>query len=187
MLQMGMIRKGTIGFQIRSGSATATPTIDTPAKLLNFARSNNIRILPLDTKALAEKLGIQVIYATDLKDEVSGILEKDENDRWIIRVNNKHHPNRQRYTIAHELGHYCLHKHQEKFFEDQTFFRGRGRTRTETQANRFASELLMPEDVFQRFLNEGVTDVETLAQRFGVSTLALRIRAKDLGYSESEI
>ena len=178
-----MIRKGTIGFQNR----TRLETIDTPAKLLNFARSNNIRTLPLNTKYLAVKLGIQVIDAPDLKDDVSGILEKDENDHWIIRVNIKHHPNRRRYTIAHELGHYCLHKHQEKFFECESFFRGRDRTRTETQANRFADELLMPKKVFQRFLNANITDVETLAQRFGVSTLALRIRAKELGYRESDI
>ena len=182
---MGMIRKGTIGFA--KNRISDTDLIDTPEKLLEFAKLHGIQTLPLDVKGVAEKLGIRVITDQMPKDEISGILEKNEENQWIIRINNKHHPNRQRYTIAHELGHYCLHKHQETFFEDHTFFRGRDRTQTETQANRFAGKLLIPDRIFQQFLSENITDVETLADKFGVSTLALRIRAKELGYSESEI
>lgn len=183
---MGMMRKGTIGFRENSDRVSEVRLLDTAEKLLDFAKSSNIAIYPLDVKAIAEKLGIAVIYQT-FKDDISGILEKDESNKWTIRVNEAHHPNRQRYTIAHELGHFCLHKHQETFFEDKIFFRGLERTKTETQANRFASQLLMPEDFFRQYLSEGITDVESLAEKFGVSSLALRIRAKDLGYSESEI
>jgi Zn-dependent peptidase ImmA (M78 family) len=174
---MGMIRKGIIGIKTKSQG----DDIDSPQKLLTFAKTNNVTICPLDVKSVANKMGINVDESFELSDNISGILEKDENDKWIIRVNASHHPNRQRYTIAHELGHYCLHKHQERFFEDQIFFRGLESTKTEYQANNFASEILIPEDQFWQFLNEGITDVEELAKKFGVSTLALRIRAKNLG------
>jgi len=181
---MGMIRTGTIGF----GDANEeVATIDSPEKLLVFARLHGIRTAPLDVRTLAEKLGIVFVSEKNMGDDISGILEKDENDLWTMRVNGKHHPNRIRYTIAHELGHFCLHRHQEKFFEDQIFFRGLERTKTEKQANRFASELLMPESLFQQYLDDGFTDIESLAKKFGVSTLALRIRAKDIGFTESEI
>lgn len=183
---MGMIRKGTIGFR-KNNDVPEVPLLDTPEKLFNFAKAQEITTDPLDVAAIAEKLGIVVKFDQSLKDDISGILEKNEDNKWVMRVNAKHHPNRQRYTIAHELGHFCLHKHQETFFEDQIFFRGLEKTRTEKQANQFASELLMPESLFTQYLNDGVTDVESLAKRFGVSTLALRIRAKSLGYSETEI
>lgn len=181
---MGMIRKGTIGFQ--KSKTPETALIDSHEKLLKFAELNGIETCPFDVEEAAKKLGITVVHDPMLNDDISGVLKKEDDGHWAIYVNQRHHPRRQRYTIAHELGHFCLHKHQETIFEDQIFFRGLDRTKTETQANRFASNLLMPEEKFQQFLNEGITDVETLAEKFGVSTLALRIRAKDLGYSESE-
>jgi Zn-dependent peptidase ImmA (M78 family) len=181
---MGMIRKGIIGIKAEK---QGDEIIDSPQKLLKFARNNKVYFFPLDVKYIANKMGIEVKESHDLSDNISGILEKNEYDKWIIGVNANHHPNRQRYTIAHELGHYCLHRYQERFFEDQVFFRGLESTKTEYQANNFASEILMPEDQFLKFLNNGIKDVEELAKKFGVSTLALRIRAKNLGCTGHEL
>jgi Zn-dependent peptidase ImmA (M78 family) len=178
---MGLIRKGTIG--IPKDRQTPIDTIDSPRKLQKFAESNGIKTCPLDVQRVAEKLDIQVLFHNFSDNEISGTLEKNDEGTWIIRVNDNHHPNRQRYTIAHELGHYCLHRHQELFFEDQIFFRGLEPTKTERQANKFASEILMPEEKFQEFLDQNITNVDELAKNFQVSTLALRVRAKELGYS----
>jgi Zn-dependent peptidase ImmA (M78 family) len=51
------------------------------------------------------------------------------------------------------------------------------------QANSFASEVLMPEGDFRKMVRDGKNKIDELAQEFGVSTLALRIRAKNLGMS----
>jgi Zn-dependent peptidase ImmA (M78 family) len=157
--------------------------IDTPEKLLRYAQHRGLDPVPLDVKSVAEFFGINV-QEVDLEDELSGILGKDEeNDTWFMQVNINHHPNRQRYTIAHELGHFCLHRHLKQRFEDQIFFRGGEITREEGQANEFASTILIPEQELRGQIDSGVKKVEELARVFGVSTLALRIRAKNLGLS----
>lgn len=157
--------------------------IDTPEKLLQFAINQGLTPIPLDVKVVAERLGIRVKYVS-LKDDFSGILYKDEDENsWVMCVNKDHHPNRQRYTIAHELGHFCLHRHLRNIFEDKIFFRGSEPSKPEWQANDFASSILMPEDKFIEMVRSGVKKVEELAKEFQVSTLALRIRAKNLGIS----
>jgi len=157
--------------------------IDTPEKLLKFAEDKELNPIPLDVKGVAEKLGIRVEYVS-LDDDLSGILYKDkENNSWVLHVNKEHHPNRQRYTIAHELGHFCLHRHLKQRFEDKIFFRGGEPDKPEWQANEFASAILMPENKFREKVRSGVSQVEKLAKEFKVSTLALRIRAKNLGIS----
>ena len=154
---------------------------DTARQLLDHADQNGIKRCPLDVEGLAKFLGIEVRFE-NLKGDISGILEKNDA-KWIMRVNKKHHPHRQRYTIAHELGHYCLHRHQESIFEDVIFFRGLKPTETEWQANQFASEILMPDYEFSKAIEEGITDIEQLAKRFCVSSMAVRVRAKQLGYT----
>jgi len=157
--------------------------IDTPEKLLKFAESQGLNPVPLNVAAVAEKFGIRIEYIS-LENDVSGILYKDEeDDSWVMQVNEDHHPNRRRYTIAHELGHFCLHRHLRRRFEDKIFFRGGETNKPEWQANDFASAILMPEDKFREMVRSGVSKVEALAKEFKVSTLALRIRAKNLGIS----
>lgn len=157
--------------------------IDTPEKLLKFAELQGLKVIPLDVEGVAKKFGILLEYVS-MEEHISGIVKKDESsNKWIIRVNKDHHPNRQRYTIAHELGHFCLHKHLSHFFEDHIFFRGTESSKMEWQANDFASAILMPEQEFREFVRSEVRKVDELAKEFNVSTLALRIRAKNLGMS----
>ena len=178
---MAIIRRQN--FKISENNAiNNVDLIDTPEKLQQFVAVQGIVSIPLDVKVIAEKFGIKIQYS-EMKDELSGILSKIEKDGWVIQVNEKHHPNRQRYTIAHELGHFCLHRHLKNIFEDQIFFRGVESCKEEWQANEFASAILMLEDEFREKVRSGKTNIEELAQEFGVSTLALRIRAKNLGMS----
>ncbi len=157
--------------------------IDTPQKLLTFARQKGLKMVPLDVEGIAKALDIDV-KKQSLENELSGILRKvPESDNWELLINKKHHPNRQRYTIAHEIGHYLLHRHLQVEFQDRIFFRGAERSKEELQANSFASEVLIPESDFRQMVSEGKNKVDELAKTFGVSTLALRIRAKNLGMS----
>ena len=162
--------------------ASSRDLIDTPEKLLSFAESNNIEIVPLNVEDLADKLGITIEYES-LENDLSVILYKDDLGKWIIEVNQRHHKNRQKYTIAHELGHYILHRHLKDRFEDEIFFRGGEPSNEEWQANEFASCILMPEQRFRQFIKDDVNEIDELAAKFQVSTIALRIRVKNLGMS----
>ena len=73
-----------------------------------------------------------------------------------------------------------MHQNEENLFEDKVFFRGASTNSMECQANEFAGELLMPENEFFNQLRLGNNTIEGLAKYFGVSTLAVRVRAKNL-------
>lgn len=179
---MGIIRRHSF-MRSTVPSADRTELIDTPEKLISFAKTRNIETVPFAAEKVAVALGITVKYE-GLLNEVSGILQrKDDLSGWEIVVNSAHHLHRQRYTIAHELGHYCLHRFYSNNFEDDIFFRSAEISQTEWEANDFAGAILIPEDVFRSKLREGVNDVEALAKVFKVSSLALRMRAKKLGMS----
>lgn len=179
---MAIIRKRN--FSSRDDLSTNIDLIDTPEKLMMFAQRNDVNIDPcLDLESLVSALGIKLRYEC-LDDKKSGALFRDdESTQWIILVEKRHHKNRQRYTIAHELAHYCQHRHLKKRFDDKIFFRGGKVSPEEHQANNFASQILMPEYKLKELVASGVSDVEELSKYFQVSTLALRLRAKSLGYS----
>ncbi len=157
--------------------------IDTPDKLISFAKSREIETVPLDAEGVAKALNIGVKYE-NFDNDVSGVLQRNEDmSGWEILVNKAHHLHRRRYTIAHEIAHYCLHRFYSNIFEDDMFFRSNELSETEWQANDFAGAVLMPEDVFREKVRAGVSEVEDLAKIFKVSSLALRMRAKKLGMS----
>ena len=101
---------------------------------------------------------------------------------WIMTVNSKHHENRQRFTLAHELAHYILHKEKNTEFEDSTFFRGNNMDSLEYMANDFAATLLMPDEKIVSYINEGVRNLGKLAKIFNVSAAAMKYKVEKLGY-----
>jgi len=144
---------------------------------------------PLD--AVIQHLGL-VAQARALAD-ASGVLVV-EKGRGLIGYNSKHSPVRQRFTIAHEIGHYVLHAKgkQQQLFVDRSVFRrddssATGIDRDEVDANRFAAALLMPRALIQaeierhEFDLDDEDDVGSLAKRFSVSTAAMSFRLENLG------
>lgn len=146
---------------------------------------------PVNVKALAKSLNIPVIEEV-YKDDISGMLVIREENA-IISVNKKHHKNRQRFSIAHELGHYLLHGSEANVFIDKTkvFLRDKksseGTQLQEIEANGFAAELLMPEALLKEKIIQKQLDlddeeaVESLAKQFKVSVQALTHRLIRLG------
>lgn len=51
------------------------------------------------------------------------------------------------------------------------------------EANNFALELLMPKADFDKFIGETCQDVKSIAKHFQVPSMAVRQRAKQLGYN----
>ena len=146
--------------------------------------------VPVNVEAIARALGLEV-RPEILEDEVSGmLLIRDEAP--VIGVNARHHPNRRRFTIAHELGHYALHREETRFFLDASpvFFRSDGTepaTREqEISANAFAAALLMPGTSVRAAMQDHPIDVfddralRKFADKFEVSSQALMIRLSEL-------
>ena len=117
--------------------------------------------------------------------KISGVFYKID-EKFFIGVNEDHPEQRQRFTIAHEIGHYCLHEasifhydHEKK--EGELFFRAEDKiSLDEVEANHFAAALLMPRKLIDEdFLkNQSIT---SLASKYNVSEEAMRYRLINLG------
>jgi len=141
---------------------------------------------------IAKKMGAKVRFSP-LDDELSGMIFIKEGTP-IIGVNSFHAPNRQRFTIAHELGHYALGHSglSEEVHIDKILMRGSiaasGTDEIEIEANRFAAEILMPLKFVQDELDGKVFDIDDekaiqdLAKLFKVSTAVVQIRLSNLSY-----
>lgn len=103
---------------------------------------------------------------------------------WTISINKLHNKKRQRFTLAHELGHYILHKEKNSEFKDAVFFRNETMDPMEYNANEFAGELLMPEKILRDRINkDGIRNIGELSELFGVSAGAMKYRILSLGYT----
>ena len=141
--------------------------------------------LPRDVKGIVKELGISIFEDRDLSSEVSGYLRK-AGDKWVIGVNPMHSKKRQRFTIAHELGHFLMHTkngQEELPFEDTILFRNEVYFEPkEHQANAFAAKILMPEDKIRELVQSGERSVERLADYFKVSVTAMKFQLHTMGY-----
>jgi Zn-dependent peptidase ImmA (M78 family) len=147
--------------------------------------------VPVNVKLVGERLGANVVF-DDLEDDVSGFLLKEKNV-VTIAINKAHHPNRQRFTIAHECGHLALHAtgQKDQLWVDKAylFFRdsqsSSGDQLAEIQANQFAAALLMPESLLRANIEDAASlsdvDIFRLAVKFGVSEQAMTLRLVSLG------
>jgi Zn-dependent peptidase ImmA (M78 family) len=152
-----------------------------------------VRSAPVPVERIVKSRGITLQFAP-LGEELSGMAYIKDGLK-IIGVNALHHPNRQRFSIAHELAHHVLHVREitEAVHVDRGFrvlhrdkVSALGIDPLEVDANAFASELLMPEAYLADAIGDAGLDldddeaVEALARRFKVSPSAMRNR---LSYS----
>jgi Zn-dependent peptidase ImmA (M78 family) len=128
---------------------------------------------PVDVEAIAKSMGLRVEY-TFLRDGVSGMIEARGED-IVIYVDFDENSARQRFTIAHELGHFVERSNQGQ--RDFAFIDERGTKYDlhEFYADEFAGNLLMPADEITDLRKRGFSNVE-MAAHFGVSTPALNKR-----------
>ncbi len=161
-------------------------------KAQQVLREAEIVAPPVPVERLAERMGALVRYAP-FDGQMSALLHRSRTGkRVVIGVNSRHPVVRQRFSIAHELGHLALH--EPAFHIDQHAFVSFRDSRSseasdprEIEANQFAAALLMPPTfltacVRQLGENPDVEDsIRTLAEQFGVSTQAMSIRLTSLG------
>lgn len=146
-------------------------------------RAADAKSIPVPVEAIAAKNQIRVSKAPH--PSFSGMLIR-KNGRALIGVNSNEAPVRQRFTIAHELGHFFLHQQKDAFVDYRDNKRDVMRTPRERQANMFAAALLMPSDLlrkdFRQLAELGLTedDLRTFARRYMVSEDAMRFRLMNL-------
>ncbi|MDR2341507.1 MAG: ImmA/IrrE family metallo-endopeptidase [Campylobacteraceae bacterium] len=154
---------------------------DTADKIFSQAKKLNISIEPLNINYIVKKMFKLDLEETDLGKETSGFLEKI-NDKWTIFVNSRESDYRKRFTVVHELAHYIKHRDNCPLKKDQIFFRDENTNSIEREANEFAANLLMPKEMFEKYIDEGYDTISSLADKFQLSTSAVRYRAFKLGF-----
>ncbi len=137
-----------------------------------------MHIFPIDVAEIARNMGLLIEY-TYLRDGVSGMLRSRPPEIPVIYVDAAENEARQRFTIAHELGHYV-----ERTNQGQTDFafideRGTKYDLHEFYADEFAGNLLMPANEIDRLRQAGRSNIE-MAAHFGVSPAAMVTRIKRL-------
>lgn len=129
-----------------------------------------------DIAELSRTLGGKLEYCDILEADLETIVVHGPGDFKIVLPNHTTE-SRDRFTIAHELGHYYLHSQEGK--EPLRAGRG-GSDLAEWQANWFAAEFLMPHAEFIAAFHQ-TPSVAMLAHKFGVSAKAAGVRCKVLG------
>lgn len=146
-------------------------------------RKAGANTLPIPVEDIAGTYQIRISRAPH--SDFSGMLIRKDGHA-LIGINSREARVRQRFTIAHELGHYFLHPNKDAFVDYRDNKQGVMRSPREKQANMFAAALLMP----RRFLardckavsRDGFSEDEltALARRYSVSDDAMRFRILNL-------
>jgi Zn-dependent peptidase ImmA (M78 family) len=128
--------------------------------------------VPVDVEQLATALGFQVVRIHSVTDEFSGLVSPKHK---LIGVNGNHHVHRQRFTVAHEIGHIVLnHPPESHCTQNQIDEYNR-------EADVCASELLIPTQLIAPHLLESrMTSVSTLSKLFDVSEEAMSMKIQNI-------
>lgn len=147
-----------------------------------FYNVNGKMRMPIDVHRMAQALQIEIVEKS-LPVEVAGFILKEAKDKVpTIFVNSKDGPQRQRFTIAHELGHYVQNRTNEQlaYVDNRNELASTGIDPHERWCNAFAAELIMPEASVKRYWAEGWS-FEKIRDRLNVSKAALTNRLDSLG------
>lgn len=136
---------------------------------------------PVNPLEIAHELDIAVKFVTfdNQYDNVSGLYYYKDN---TIYVNKAEHPNRQTFTIAHELGHKLLHEEWIKSNDYKMLLREQlvtpSKDPKEQEANCFAANLLVPKEMLKMYKN--IASIDELSTLFMVSKSVIRNRLNRL-------
>lgn len=150
-------------------------------------RALNLQQVPVDVEAAIKNLGGALIYNENLEYEAT--IQKTGDESFQITLRDRDNEGRNRFSLAHELGHLFLHMgfavnpelwRDARFHNDYIIARF-GYSPEEYQANNFAAEFLMPKEEFRQYYAEVDGNLERIADNFRVTQDAARTRAKWLG------
>lgn len=177
------------------------PNTRAAKRAIQLLEEHSVSKYPVPIREIAKSHAF--LMREPLPASVSGMLvptDPGSKKRWIIAVNKTHSEARQRFTIAHELGHIMLHgftkphadgAHRIRFRDAQSAL---GTDREEVEANQFAAEILLPAALLIPRLRELELDtwtgdtlsddalarIATLVDEFKVSQQAMLLRIANL-------
>lgn len=158
--------------------------LSTPAEVINYYSGLGLEIDPaIDIEQIIRSNEELDLCFKDLGANDAYIKRVSPN-KFEIAVNSKHHPNRQKFSMAHEYAHYLLHRSRihEMPEGERILHRNGDRNSIEYQANSFAAELLMPHHLVRAAFRATSGNLRNMALVLKVSQEALRYRLGDLGY-----
>ncbi len=139
------------------------------------AQSHLLRY-PVPIIKLSKELGIESVEKTMFDKKISGEIRLI-NGGYFIRTNKTESRKRRRFTIAHELSHFLLHKEKVgNGITENTLYRSNLSTQDEVEANRLAADILMPSEQIQKHIDEVSSAIGDLAETFDVSVSAMTVR-----------
>ena len=147
---------------------------------------NFMRLKPVPLGRLAESLNIKV-KLSNLDSGESGLIEKTENG-FQIKINRFESRERQRFTLAHEISHFLLHKNlieENGSLKDNVLYRTNKTSVIEREANKFAAELIVPIESFKNDIaqfEDPTSDevIEILADEWQVSKSVISFKIAKL-------
>lgn len=157
-------------------------------------KRGRVRRAPVPIEKLAAILGVEIRYRP-FSGELYGMVHRGRDGSAVIGVNSSDATSRQRFTVAHELGHLLLHEDTSLHIDERfpiglrTRISGLAVDEREVEANQFAAELLMPLEFVRKdvdFLRGTDVDVAIakLARKYKVSIEAMTIRLSALRFVE---
>jgi len=178
-------------FQLRLSARQANNLIVEQARLLvsKLIKDRGHDKPPFLSEDFARLQGIKDILPTNLR-QASAVLLRYA-DGYVIKVNNNHHPTRQNFSIAHEIGHLLFNELKlERYINSIEYrtFNPRAKARTREKARErlcdiAARELLMPPEVFNKYLTSfglSINSVEPLSHIFKTSIPATAFRIAEV-------
>ncbi|MGL5719433.1 MAG: ImmA/IrrE family metallo-endopeptidase [Alphaproteobacteria bacterium] len=122
---------------------------------------------------IVDVIGVKVFASPDIEGGKSGLI--NVKDKEII-VNSNDTYERQRFTIAHEIGHFVLHGKDSQDTAEDVLYREPWASTDykEQEANCFAANLIVPEHLLRKYYLKG--NIENLAKAFGMSVTMMGYR-----------
>lgn len=154
-----------------------------PIEILNAHRPSSP---PVNVEELAQALGLMIVRRSGLGPQIAGMIIRDRKlappSGFTIHINAEDNPRRQRFTIAHEIAHYVLHRDLiGDGITDDALYRSPLGEWYERQANKMAADILMPPQLLRSLYRRGMVALAQLAGAFDVSVDAMRIRLEEIG------
>lgn len=136
---------------------------------------------PIPVHRIAEEQGVDVVFADFGKhsDAVAGFCDFNKSRLYVNRAEKS---DRQAFTIAHELGHWILHRdlflrHPERYPVLPRYSQANRADPLEKEANHFAAHLLVPDRLLAPVSSASVS---LLARAFGVSPTMMGFRLRNV-------
>lgn len=147
----------------------------------------------VDFDLICQRLNVTLFMAKFKDSDVNGMVKRADGG-FEVYIRKEHPKNRQRFTLAHEIGHIVSYQAHSFSFDKLSCPDGYIERRTqlrkdpaEVEANEIAGNILMPEEFLESLISKLKNpNLRNLAEEFGVSVAAMSVRLNKLGYYSNE-